>query len=204
MFKNRKLNLQFHAEEGAGTEQPAPENGASEQGTGTEPQTKTVEELEAEIAKLNALNERYKSAVTKANGEAADYKKRLQSKLTADEQEQELREQEAARVAGLERELSAIKTSKRFMGLDMGEQVAEDAAAALIDGDSDKLFDILTKHIEAVKQGAVQGYLKNRPGINAGNGSAGGTDDDAIKLAKRIAERNKTANADILEKYTIK
>ncbi|MBR6871489.1 MAG: hypothetical protein IKM91_07725, partial [Candidatus Methanomethylophilaceae archaeon] len=46
----------------------------------------TIEELMKELASEKAMNKKYKASLDKATGEAADYKRQLNAKMSADEQ----------------------------------------------------------------------------------------------------------------------
>lgn len=148
--------------------------------TGAEPNATdkkpTVEDLLKQLAAEQATNKRYKDALDKATSEAAENKKKLKAKMTADEQAQaealERQRQTETELAELRRAVALTETSKRFMGLSMDEATATKAAEALIDSENDALFSILEAHIQAVKTGEEQKFLMNRPNIPAGNGTA--------------------------------
>ena len=45
----------------------------------------TLEDLQNQLAEAKALNQQYKNAITKSNGEAAEWKRKFQAKQTAEE-----------------------------------------------------------------------------------------------------------------------
>ena len=47
----------------------------------------TLEDLQNQLAEAKALNQQYKNAITKSNGEAAEWKRKFQAKQTAEEKE---------------------------------------------------------------------------------------------------------------------
>ncbi len=136
----------------------------------------TVEELMKELAAEKAMNKKYKTSLDKATGEAADYKRQLNAKMSADEQAQaealERQRQTEEELNQLRRESALNKASKKFMALSMDESSATKAAEALYDGDTDGLFKILEAHISSVRAGEEQKFLAGRSTITAGNGTA--------------------------------
>lgn len=133
----------------------------------------TIEELMAELAQERAEKERMKNAFDKSSSEAANFKKQLRAKQTAEEQEEEAKkereEQQKQYVTGLEKELSTIKATERYMGLGMAKDLAAETAAAELEGDSDKVMANMQKHMATVVQEKESEWLKNRPDVQAGN-----------------------------------
>lgn len=84
---------------------------------------------------------------------ASDYaaaKRQLRSKMSEDEQREADRQ---AEIAAREEELKSLRREKTlsmhkasFMGLSLDEKLADEAATALVDNDSDALFDVLKRY----------------------------------------------------------
>ena len=174
-----------------------------------EPNGPTLEEALAELAKERASNAKNKAALDKALSENGNLTKQLRTKMTAEEQEAEIKkaEDEAkdARLAELETQLRTMNYSKRFMGMGMDEKTAEALSDTLGDiPDPDKFFSDLDKFIKAAVKKAgeesLQQFLKDRPDIKAGNGDSD-KNTLAQEKAKRLAHRNVQANTDILSHY---
>ena len=119
--------------------------------------TMTAEEklavLEAfEYEDNSAELERYKNAVSKANSEAAEWKKKHNAQLTADDKEKQEREEELANlrteIGELRKERAVTSYKAKFLGLGYDEALAEDTAKALAEGDMDKVFVNQKKHNE--------------------------------------------------------
>ena len=119
-----------------------------------------VKALEAlEIEDNSSELERYKNATTKANSEAAEYKrqlKALQEKTSAgasdaEKQMAELKEQ----VETLQREKTISVRTASFMKVGMDEETANKCSEAFTNGDSDSFFKametFLTEHDKAFK-----------------------------------------------------
>jgi vacuolar-type H+-ATPase subunit I/STV1 len=118
--------------------------------------------------------ERYKKAVTKANSEAAEFKKKYNERLTAEEQDKIEKDEELeklrSKVADLEKK-DAITTHKsKFLALGYDEALAEATAIALAEGDMDSFFANQKKHNETREKTIKADLLKNTPTPPTGNG----------------------------------
>ena len=139
----------------------------------------TLEEIETALADVelpadsSAEVERLKTALSKSNSEAADYKKQLREKLSADElkAKEDAEEMERLRTenANLMREktISIYKASYLSMGYD--EKLADDTANAIVDGKFDKVFENQKKHLDAVEKKVRADVLKDTPKPEGGS-----------------------------------
>lgn len=127
--------------------------------------------LEQEIEKL-------RTAVSKANSEAADYKKQLRERMTeaekADAERQAAEaEREAARKAAddartaelddLRRKTAIYEHKVRFLGLGYDEALASETAEALAAGDMDKVFTNQSTFISNREAALRAESVKNMP-----------------------------------------
>ena len=133
----------------------------------------TVEEIESALADVeipadqSAEIERLKAALSKSNSENADWKKKHREALSEEERKaqemadrmKQLEEQNAA----LLRESSVAKNKAKFLGMGYEEALANDAAAAMADGDMEKLFTLQQKHQEALEKKIRADALKGIP-----------------------------------------
>jgi hypothetical protein len=120
--------------------------------------------------------ERYKKAVTKANSEAAEFKKKYNERLTAEEQDKIEKDEELnnlrSEIAELKKK-DAITTHKsKFLGLGYDEALAEATAIALTEGDMDSFFANQKKHNETREKTIKADLLKNTPTPPTGTGKA--------------------------------
>ena len=119
----------------------------------------------AEIAKL-------KAALSKASSDAAEWKRQLREKQTADEREKaERAEQEQA----MREELETLRKEKRVsdytakcVALNMDAELAAQTANALADGNMDSVFDCLKAFVEATTTRLNNEALNRQPGLSAG------------------------------------
>ena len=133
----------------------------------------TLEEIEAALADIelpadqSGEIERLKSALSKSNSENAEWKKKHRDALSEEERKsqevaeelKQLREQNEKLV----RESNMSKHKAKFLGLGYDEALASDAAAAMVDGDTEKLFSYQQKHQEALDKKIRADALKGTP-----------------------------------------
>ena len=183
------------------------DDGASGGGSPSEPEP-TLDELKLQLAKAKAQADRYKNSIdnlTKKNGELTKQNRQFMSDEQKAQADQEERDRE---LAELRKEVRVTKYSKKFVGLGMDEESADTMAGILPDiEESDKFFETLGTHLEAIKKAAadeaVQKLLENRPGVNSGNGNGGKAspaDEIAVELAKR---KLSNSNSKIADHYKI-
>lgn len=174
-----------------------------------EENTPSLEELMAQLAAERARNAKLQNEKDTASSEAANFKKQLRQKMSADEQADAAKaEAEAAKdakIQELESKFRVMDYSKRFMGVGMDETAATELAGLIGDfAEPYKFFSALDKFVKASMKKAgedsVQALIKSNPSIKAGNGAE---DEDAIgkDMAVAAAKRNSGANLDILKHY---
>ena len=118
--------------------------------------------------------ERYKSAVTKANSEAAEWKKKHNALLSDEEQKNASRDEELNAVRSeleeLKREklVSGYKNSYLTMGYD--ESLADSTAKALAEGNMEAVFANQKKFIETQKKAIKKEILGDTPTPPPGEG----------------------------------
>lgn len=207
------MRLQLFAEGGEGEGSGTPDDAGGAGGKpdtgkpdGEGDETPTYEQLVAQLAQERADKEKYKNLNDKTSREAADYKKQLRAKMTAEEQEA-IAKQEAK--DALEKEIAELKARERVRDytellmdkeIGMSKKDAGELAQNLVDGDFEKALSVLGNHIKSIKDNSYQQALKNRPDIAAGNGEP---DKNALgdNFARNSAKRVGGANEDILKYY---
>lgn len=225
LFKNLgvkiPMNLQKFAESGDGTGngegaehvQEKPGNGEGDNGDSSKP---SYEELLEKLAQSEtratqaaAEAERWKAANDKSSSEAANFKKKLTEKMTAEEQldaaKKEAQEAMVKEMNDMRTELSTIRATKRYMTLEMNEEKAEETAKAEIAGDMEKVIANVASHIKEIKKAAaeeaINKFLAERPDIKAGNGD-GEKGSLAEEKAKEFAPRKaNVVSEDKLKKF---
>ena len=133
----------------------------------------TIEEIEAALADIElpadqtAEVERLKNANSKLSSENAEWKRKHREALSEEERKaqevadelKQLREQNEKLV----RESNLSKHKAKFLGMGYDETLASDAAEAMVDGDTEKLFSYQQKHQEALEKKIRADALKGTP-----------------------------------------
>ena len=159
--------------------------------------------LEVEFNKIKQERDAFKITSEKNASEAADFKKRLNEKLT-DAEKKEAEYQELVRKNNeLIREKSIADYTTQYIGLGYSEELAKDTAIAQVDGNTAKVFENFKKQKEIrdadIKKKLLEGTPKPEDG---GNGDSGVTKEQFAKMGYKerveFAEKNPTLYA----KYT--
>ena len=137
--------------------------------------------------------DRLKNALNKSNSEAADYKKQLREKMSAEEIKAK---EDAEKMEALIKERDALLREKtiaghkaNYLALGYDEKLANDTAEAMVNGELDKVFANQKKHIESVEKKIRADVLKDTPKPEGGNGSEVITKEKFSKMS--IAEQYK-------------
>ena len=141
----------------------------------------TVEEINAALEGIemptdnSAEIDRLKNALSKSNSEAADYKKQLREKMSAEEikakEDAEKMEALIKERDALLREKTVAKYTANYLALGYDEKLADETAEALAQGNLDKVFANQKKHTESVEKRIRADVLKATPSPEGGNSS---------------------------------
>lgn len=158
--------------------------------------------------------ERLKNANSKANSEAAEWKRKHNALLDEDGKkklaEEEAKAADAQRYADLESKYNEIlkkstiaEYKAKYLAQGYDEALADDTAKALESGNMTKVFENAEKFKKALEAKIKADLMDNTP---KPNGGAGGNGNPVVEQAKNIgkakAEANK-ASADVLKHYGI-
>ena len=131
--------------------------------------------------------EKQKNLLSKANGEAAEWKKKFNA-LSKDGKD--TKESLEKKVTDMETELAELKKEKKqseyvaaLVSQGFSEDNAKDAAAALIEGDMVKYFECSKKHNEGLEKDIEARLLKNTQRPPAGDSDKGMTLEKLQKLS---------------------
>lgn len=163
----------------------------------------TAEEIAAAVEKLPdimAENKKLHDSVTKANSEAAGYKKQLAAKRSDEEnaaQEQadkfaELQKQNeeyAKTVAALTKEKTIATYKAEFVKQGYEAALADKAANALAENDTAKLFKCQSEFMSVHDIAYKASLLKDMP-TPPGADCKGGSDSEGVAFAKSLAQQN--------------
>ena len=119
--------------------------------------------------------DRLKNALSKSNSEAADYKRQLKEKMSAEELKAK---EDAEKWEEMERNYNAllkkdaISTNKaKLLALGYEESLADDTAEAMVNGELDKVFANQKKHLDSVEKKIKSEILKDTPKPDGGKSS---------------------------------
>ena len=133
--------------------------------------TPTAEELSAQIAQLTAERDKYKLANDKLSKEAAENKRQLRARQTAEEQQAE-EKAEAERLQkeeleNLKKELNHNKAVNAYKAI-TDDKMVESLIEAVSDADHNAIANILEKYASAKVKDAQAEWMKSRPRVNMG------------------------------------
>lgn len=151
----------------------------------------TEDEISTALQTVGQGNEaeinRLKAALSKANSEAADYKKQLRTKQTDDEAAEAERKANMEKLtqenADLKRSIALSEKKAKLLGMGYDEQLADSTATAMVDGDMDTVMANQSKYLEAQKKDILADKMKKTPRPAGGSENTGGAD-----YQKKIAE----------------
>ena len=146
--------------------------------------------------------EKQKAATSKANSEAAEWKRKHNALLGEDEKKKQEQEE---KFANMEKELTELREAKRvsefkakFIAQGYDETLAEDTAKALAEGDSAKVFTNQQKFLDEYTKQVKANALKKTPRPGAG-GTDGAGD---VDYTKKIEEARTNGDFTAVAYYT--
>ena len=169
----------------------------------------SVEDIEKALESIEMPNdgsaeiERLRNALSKSNSEAADYKKQLREKMSAEEQKAKDDADKfndlQSKYDALLRESDISKNKARLLALGYDDALATEVAEAMVEGDTDKVFAAQKKHLDSVGKKIREEVLKDTPKPTGGSGK-GKSVEDIMNITDN-AERQ-TAIAENIELFT--
>lgn len=149
--------------------------------------------------------EKQKNALSKANSEAAEWKRKHNALLSTEEKK---KQEDAEKLAQMEQELADLRKGKtvseykaKFVAQGYDEALAEETAKALADGDSAKVFANQSKFLEEYAKKVKADAIKKTPKPGAGAGSGSGIE-GAVDYGKKIEEAQKNGDITAVAYYT--
>jgi hypothetical protein len=149
----------------------------------------TLEEIESALESIelptdnSAEIEKLKNALSKSNSEAADYKRQLKEKMTADEikakEEAEERERILKENEEFKKQIAVSNNKAKLLALGYEDALATETAEAMANGELDKVFANQKKHLDAMEKKVRSEILKNTPKPDGGS-----SDDDTMTKEK--------------------
>lgn len=175
---------------------PATQQGNENQGNENN-DVATIAEMMKQIADLKVDLKRYKKANDSLSSENAGLKKQVNAKMTEEELRAQAKQDENDEIkkelSELRREVALNKATKRYMSMQMPEELAEKVAQAELDGDMDTVTTTINSFVQAqkkeVEEKVTADLYAKMPIPKSGNG------DGQIDYEKQYQE--KLASGDI-------
>lgn len=146
---------------------------------------------DTEVAKL-------KNALSKANSEAAEYKKQLREKQTDDEAAEaarkELEEKLQKENTELKRSIALSERKASLLSIGYDAELAEQTATAMVDGDMETVIKNQSVFVETQKKNYAADLMKQTPRPATGSDNGGGLDYDKL-ISEAQANSDYTAAA---------
>lgn len=156
--------------------------------------TPPAPDTDAEVTKL-------KAALSKANSEAADYKKQLRGKQSEAEAEAAAKQEEYDKLvqenADLKRSQTLAEKKAQLLAMGYDAKLAESTATAMVDGDMETVMKNQSQYLEAQKKDILANKMKQTPRPSAGAETSGEMD-----YQKMIEEAQANGNFSAAAYYT--
>lgn len=137
-----------------------------------------------------------KSIADKYASEAADWRHKYNGKLSEDEKKKEENEQSAKELQekydALLKKTTIAEYKAKYLGMGYDEKSAGEIAQALLDGNTEKMFEVMANHQSGMKEKIKEDLLKSTPKPD-GAGAKDDKDKDTpdILIAKKLSEASK-------------
>lgn len=168
----------------------------------------TFEEVETALKDVTppdpsaAEVDRLKTALSKANSEAAGYKKQLRDKQTDDEAAVAAQKEEHDKLVqentDLKRSIALSEKKAKLLAMGYEEELATKTATAMVDGDMDAVLANQSKYLEVQKKQIQADTMRKTPRPAAGSETPGG----GMDYAKLISEAQTSGNYSAAAYYT--
>lgn len=161
----------------------------------------TEDELSAVLEEVNKKN--MSNALTKANSEAASYKKKMKEAMDNVSAASTENEKLNQRLAELERDNAISKRKAQFLANGFSDEQSGKMAEAYADNDMDKILEIQSAFLADKEKAIKADLLKSTPKPEIGNSGAPEKPETNIAemLGKMRADKNKQSQ-DIINMYT--
>ena len=139
----------------------------------------TVETLQKQIEELTAQNKNLKSTLSERNSEAAqrkrdaeEWKTKYESTLSDQEKAEAKQKEEvetmAAKLQALERTNAISEHKAKYLAMGYTEELAQSSAEAMVDGNSDVIYQNMSAFISANTEKVKAEMLKTQPTVSSG------------------------------------
>ena len=158
-----------------------------------EEKLKALEQYEFDLPSTTTNEDKLKQALSKANSEAAEWKRQYKEKLTeAERAEQDRAEKEKAMLDELEtlrRDQTVSKLEAQYLAAGYSPELATASAKAQADGDTATVLANQLAFIEATRKDLEAKALGQQPGLSVGKPpeTPPSGEDKIVDIAKKYA-----------------
>lgn len=171
------------------------------------PQEQTID-YKAEWEKIQAENEKLRQSITKTNSENADYKRKLQERMSEDEKQQQAQKELAEHYKAIERENNQIKLSKQ-LGFIEDETKLNEISNLFVDGDTVGGLTAVNAYVKDMQENLTKKIkaelLRTNPEPHpqsTGNGKQEVTKEQFSKMDYSARLKLKSDNPELYDKLT--
>lgn len=171
------------------------------------PQEQTID-YKAEWEKIQAENEKLRQSITKTNSENADYKRKLQERMSEDEKQQQAQKELAEHYKAIERENNQIKLSKQ-LGFIEDEAKLNEISNLFVDGDTVGGLTAVNAYVKDMQENLTKKIkaelLRTNPEPHpqsTGNGKQEVTKEQFSKMDYSARLKLKSDNPELYDKLT--
>lgn len=148
--------------------------------------------------------DKYKNAASKANSEAAEWKRKHNALLSDEEKKKNAENEELTslreKVAEMEKKELITSHKSQYLAMGYDDALAEATAMALVEGDTAKVFANQRKFLETHDKNFKAELLKDTPTPPAGGGKKTSVD-DIMKITDPVERQSAiAANIELFEK----
>lgn len=144
-----------------------------------------------------------KTALSKANSEAAEYKKKLREKQTDEEAAKLAKDEEYKKLeqenADLKRSINLAEKKAKLLGMGYDEKLAEETATAMIDNDMDAVLKNQSIYLEVQRKNIEADHLRKTPRPKEGDDVG---DNSNLDYDKLISAAQVEGNYEAIAYYT--
>jgi len=171
----------------------------------------SIEEVEKALEPLTVSDiaadevKKQKDLFDKASSEIADLKKQLKGKMTEDEQAKSELADMKAQLENMKKSSEIASKKADLIALGYDEKLADETAAAMVEGDSSKVLQNQKAFLEKKTKDIEAELLKKTPNPPPSGGDKKTEATEAEKIALKFAETTKATNKtteEILNQYT--
>ena len=182
-----------------------PKENSEHKETKTEQKATDTASLEAKIKALEAERDKLKNSVTNASADASEWKKKYQATLS---EQEKAAEEQADATAAMQKELEDLRNERnianhksQFVSIGFEENLAEESAKALNEGNIAKVFDGIRKFVESHDKAMAEKAMLNNPTLPGGNSTKTVTREEFNNMGYREMAAFKAEHPDLYAEY---